>query len=126
MLSAARRAAPSTAAPGAGLVEHLHRLRALVLPLVSASSSKPFSTSSAVYVAPQPRLSKAKRDERLDKLARKREIRAVRRSREAQREEAARLALMQRRDEVQEKQAVAEVRHSLSPFSLRLPPGQRS
>ncbi|GAA5934936.1 hypothetical protein JCM3775_001687 [Rhodotorula graminis] len=118
MLSAARRAAPCLAAPGAHLVEHLHRLRALVLPLAAPSSSKPFSTSTALQVAPQQRLSKVKRDERLDKLARKREIRAVRRGREAQREEAARLALMQRRDEVQEKQAVAEeIAESLPPFS---------
>ncbi|GAA5840990.1 hypothetical protein JCM9279_001283 [Rhodotorula babjevae] len=118
MLPAARRAAPSPAASGAGLVEHLHRLRALVVPLVSPSSSQPFSTSSPARVAPRQRLSKAKRDERPDKLARKREIRAVRRSREAQREDAARLALMQRRDEVQEKQAVAEeIADSLPPFS---------
>ncbi|GAA5826064.1 hypothetical protein JCM3770_005227, partial [Rhodotorula araucariae] len=73
MLSAARRTVSACASSSGALVEQLHRL---VVPLATPSRGQPLSTSAVLHAAPEQRLSKAKRAERLDKLERKRSLRS--------------------------------------------------
>ncbi|GJN87559.1 hypothetical protein Rhopal_000513-T1 [Rhodotorula paludigena] len=115
MLSAARRSASLAGASALARLE-AHQLA------VRASSTQPavraLSSTAAVQGAEKPRLSKAKRAERRDKLADKREVRAIRRERERAKEELARQAELARRTEVQDKLVVAEdIAASLPPLS---------
>ncbi|BGP38774.1 hypothetical protein JCM10449v2_002711 [Rhodotorula kratochvilovae] len=117
MLSAARQSVSARASSSGVVVDRLHRLLAVVPP-AAPPRAQPLSTSAVLQAAPEQRLSKAKRAERGEKLARKRSIREVRKEREAQRDEAARMVERRRREEVQEKVVVGEeITESLPPFS---------
>ncbi|GAA5969731.1 hypothetical protein JCM11641_008020 [Rhodosporidiobolus odoratus] len=108
------RARGATALSGCTVVEH----RTASLTRQQFRSASPFSTSTRQHDAPKPQLSKVKRAERVDKLAQKRNVRAIRRERDVKKLELARMAEHRRVEELHEKRQVAQdISDSLPPFS---------
>ncbi|GAA5852643.1 hypothetical protein JCM8547_002576 [Rhodosporidiobolus lusitaniae] len=102
MLSAARRSISSFSA--SSLLATSRSSFPSTLPPLSA----PFSSSAPSHEAPRLRLSKAKRADRTEKLAKKRVVRGIQREREERRRELRRLEEHRRGEEVREKRVVAE------------------
>ncbi|GAA6034380.1 hypothetical protein JCM8097_002696 [Rhodosporidiobolus ruineniae] len=114
MLSAARRSIFA----GSSSTTTALDLRLAALSLRPRALASPFSTSQPAHEAPRLRLSKAKRAERVDKLARKRSVREIQREREERRREHKRFTEHRRVEEVRDKKAVGEdISDSLPPFS---------
>lgn len=116
MLSAARRSLFAASSSTATVVDRHHRLATSLVSLCAQrAQEQSFSTTSTAAYPLRPRISKEKWTERREKLEKRRTVRETRRVRQAHKEFVHAEVAMKRRQEVEQKKEVGEVRTALSP-----------